>query len=468
VFSHSFLLLHCLTLIHPQLKSQASLRSSDRRKIAQQIIQDLSYSPPSPTDEGSTSEVSLRNQLLPDGSSSAKFTTTHGPDLAPVSGNIYFGTHADEQEERPLWVRVDRQSPELSPTVFTLWKNPTLLPLLHTPENVVERLFDGADLMTPGLVGPPFPEGAKVGALVGIASTDRPTVPIAVGVCEINVAGLEKAVGEKGRAVRILHWVGDEVYKLGGSPAKVPKTLEVPRSQPDAQVTEMANAVGKLEITEAKEAVVEGNVSSGEEEIRQLETKEIDAAFYNAALYGFYDHWKNEKISALDFPLSSSAFISMLVHPYLPPASQFPPYNLLQNEGPHPSLQLKKSSWKNTAKFLKHLHANQLVATKVRNGGELVVMDINWQNNEVQSFTPYKIPEAPKADNSGPTTASGGGEKGGTVKIEALYRPNGKGIKFFEEINAGFVHVLIYISLPSSKYRTKRCIERRTSILPRI
>jgi translation initiation factor 2D len=443
----SFALLYFLTLIHLQLKSQASLRSSDRRKIAQQIIQDLSYSPPSPTDEGSASEASVRNQLLPDGSSSAKFTTTHGPDLAPVTGNVYFGTHADEEEERPLWVRVDRQSPELSPTVFTLWKNPTLLPLLHTHQNVVERLCDGADLMTPGLVGPPFPGGAKVGALVGIASTDRPTVPIAVGVCEIDVAGLEKAVGEKGRAVRILHWVGDEIYKLGGSSAKVPEALEVPRPDAGAQaaeVAEVAEAVGKFEIAEVKEEVAEENVSSGEEEIRQLETKEVDEAFYNATLYGFYDHWKNDKISELDFPLSSSVFISTLVHPYLPPASQFPPYNLLQKEGPHPSLHLKKSSWKNTAKFLKHLHTKQLVATKVRNGGETVVMGINWQNNEVKSFTPYKLPEAPKADNAGPSTASEGGVKGGTVKIEVLYRPNGKGIKFFEEINAGFVHVLTY------------------------
>ncbi|KAA8911765.1 hypothetical protein FN846DRAFT_394320 [Sphaerosporella brunnea] len=424
----------------PSIKAQAPLRSSDRRKIAQQIIHDLSCSPSS-TDDGSSSsstEASLRNQLLPDGSSSAKFTTTHGPELTAVSGNIYFGTHADEQVERPLWVRVDRQSPELSPTVFTLWKNPTLLPLLHTHENVVERLYDGADLMTPGLIGPPFPEGAKAGTLVGIASSERPTVPVAVGVCEIDIAALEKAAGEKGRAVKILHWVGDELYRLGGSSVKVPEALEITGPVADAQTASVTDTVGKLDIAEGKKAdEVEENKCSGEEEIRQLDTEEIDDAFYNAALYGFYDYCSNDKVSALEFPLSSSAFISTLVHPYLPPASHFPPHNLLQNDGPHPSLQLKKTSWKNTAKFLKHLHTKQLVMHKIRGGGESVVMNINWQSSEVQSFTPYKLPQAPKEHRAEASMASGGGEKGGTIKIEALYRPNGKAIKFFTEINEG-------------------------------
>ncbi|KAF8246636.1 hypothetical protein K440DRAFT_602077 [Wilcoxina mikolae CBS 423.85] len=414
----------------PNIKPLSPLRSSDRRKIAQQIIQDLSYTaPPSSPEEASTGEAALRNLLFPDGTSSAKFTTTHGPDLTPVNGTLYFGTHADS-DERPLWVRVNRASPELFPTVYTLWRNPGLLPLLHTHPPVIERLCDGADLMIPGLIGPPFPEEAKVGALVGIASSERPTVPVAVGVCEVDVGRLEKAVGEKGRAVKVLHWVGDEVFKHGGNPAKVPEVLEARRIDGEAGIVEGVQAMGIAEEGEKKEKEKDG--SSGEEEVRQLETKEIDDAFYNAALYGFRDYSENDKASTLEFPLSSSAFISQLVHPYLPPASHFPPHNYLQNQGPHPSLQLKKTSWKNTAKFLKNLHGKLLVMTKVRNGGETVVMDINWDHNEVQSFTPYKLPEAPKEEKS-----SSSSEKGGMVKVEALYRPNGKGVKFFEECKAG-------------------------------
>lgn len=35
-------------------------------------------------------------------------------------------------------------------SVYTLWKHPTLLPILTTPENVIPVLVGGADLMVPG------------------------------------------------------------------------------------------------------------------------------------------------------------------------------------------------------------------------------------------------------------------------------------------------------------------------------
>lgn len=78
--------------------------------------------------------------------------------------------------------------------------------------------------MTPGLAGgPPFPQGAKKGSLAAIASTERPTVPVAVGVCVIDVSSLGRTQGSKGHAVQILHWAGDELWawsatgKPGGS-----------------------------------------------------------------------------------------------------------------------------------------------------------------------------------------------------------------------------------------------------------
>lgn len=296
--------------------------------------------------------------------------------------------------------------------------------LTHAP--VLERLVGGADLMVPGLVGP-FPAGAMTGRLVGIADVERPSVPIVVGVCEIDVARLARTVGEKGRAVRVLHWVGDEVYKHGsGGGGEVPQAIGAAE---DVEVEKVTEKVQKLEVSEK-------DGSSGEEEVRPLETKEIDDAFYAAALYGFHDHAKSSKSVAIEFPLSSSAFISSLVHPYLPPASYFPPHNYLQNHGPHPSLQLKKSSWKNTAKFLKHLQGKKLVITKIRNGGETVITDIDWQHAEVLGFKPYKLPEAEKAPAAAASEPSSG-KPSGMVKVEALFRPHGRNLKFFEAVSAG-------------------------------
>lgn len=105
--------------------------------------------------------------------------------------------------------------------VYTLWRHPRLVPLLHTPDLVLQKLRTGADLMTPGLArGPPFPSKARKNSIVAIASIEKPSVPRVVGECDINVASLRQVQGAKGRAVRGHHWEGDEIWawSQGGKP----------------------------------------------------------------------------------------------------------------------------------------------------------------------------------------------------------------------------------------------------------
>lgn len=160
--------------------------------------------------------------ILPENTLSARFTTTAGPDLREVQGTVYVGSHPEfNGEERILWFRIE-QGPgadgRIYPTVYTLWHVPRLVPLLHTPAFVMGKLFGGADLMTPGLAnGPPFPKGAVKGATVAVASLDRPSVPVFVGVCEIDIASLGEVQGAKGHAVRGVHWEGDELWSWSSS-----------------------------------------------------------------------------------------------------------------------------------------------------------------------------------------------------------------------------------------------------------
>lgn len=132
------------------------------------------------------------------------------------------GSHPEyADEERILWFKIE-QGPgadgRIYPTVYSLWHNARILPLLHTPAFVMGKLFGGADLMTPGLAnGPPFPSGAVKGAAVAVASLDHRTVPVFLGVCEIDVAGLGEVQGTKGHAVRGLHWEGDELWAWSSS-----------------------------------------------------------------------------------------------------------------------------------------------------------------------------------------------------------------------------------------------------------
>lgn len=218
--------------------------------MADQIIKDFDVKIPDPAgdreepkqdgSEGNPTGLSnVRNALVPENTQSAKFTTTAGPNLKVVSGTVYIGPYAGH-DARILWIKIEERiyptghSPAfVEPTrvhadggaVYSLWQNPGVVPLLHTPSIVMQKLRGGADLMTPGLGhGPPFPPSAVKEAIVAVASLEDPSVPLMVGVCEIDVASLTNVRGEKGRAVSGFHWQGDELWNwsLGGKAGSPP------------------------------------------------------------------------------------------------------------------------------------------------------------------------------------------------------------------------------------------------------
>jgi translation initiation factor 2D len=172
--------------------------------------------------DAAASLTGIRNAILPENSQLARFSTTVGPELREVQGIVYVGAHPGVvNEDRILWFKIEHgpgSDNRFYPTVYTLWQNPCLVPLLHTPGLVMRKLCSGADLMTPGLAnGPPFPERAVKGAVVTVASLDTPTVPLVVGVCEIDIASLGEVQGVKGHAVRGAHWQGDELWAWNSS-----------------------------------------------------------------------------------------------------------------------------------------------------------------------------------------------------------------------------------------------------------
>lgn len=241
------------------------MRSSDRRKIADQIIKDYHISilssettsdAPSAGSATAPTLSSIRNALFPDNTQTARFTTTAGPDLREVQGIVYVGAHPGE-EERVLWFKIEHgpgYDKRLYPTVYTLWNNPNLVPLLYTPEMVMRKLQGGADLMTPGLANePPFPEKAVKGAVVSVASCDKHTVPAFVGICEIDISALGEVQGTKGHAVRGLHWEGDELWSWSSSSRPGRPGPEYIEGWDDDVIVEVEEGVGGLTLDEKEE-----------------------------------------------------------------------------------------------------------------------------------------------------------------------------------------------------------------------
>ncbi|KAL4964484.1 putative RNA binding protein Ligatin/Tma64 [Aspergillus stella-maris] len=445
----------------PTIKNLSPLRSSDRRKIADQIIADYKIEIPSGPQPGSSDDAantpaspaqptltSIRNSLLPENCLSARFATTVGPDLCEVQGTVYVGNHGDG-DERVLWFKID-QGPgaekRLYPTVYTLWHNPNIVPLLHTPEFVMGKLRSGADLMTPGLANePPFDQRAVKGAVVAVAGLDRETVPLFVGVCEIDVSALGEVQGTKGHAVRGLQWEGDELWAWSpssrpGVPA--PDYLEGWDEEiVEADAGELVEAVEELELEnkEAQEAEAEaaadaaagGQVEEPAVVEKEPTTKEVDDAFEKSFLYSLYK-LKQDNPSApnhgLSLPISPSALIANMITPYLPI------YTAQQAQ----FYQIKKTSWKNVKKFIKYLDKQVLVKSKDRNGQETVILDVDFDDLRVINFIPYRLPNKNALESAGKSSNAAGKKPasdvtdgsdptvGQTLNVQTLYRPTAK------------------------------------------
>ncbi|CAO2648552.1 Nn.00g078190.m01.CDS01 [Neocucurbitaria sp. VM-36] len=452
----------------PTIKPLSPLKSSDRRRTADQIIADFGLDVPQtapnadvePDDKAASTAglTALRRSLLPENALSARFTTTAGPDLKHVAGTIYVGSHqGTDGHQRVLWVKV---GDNMYPTVYTLWHNPHIVPLLYTPLAVVEKMQAGADLMTPGLQrGPPFPSKATKGAIVAIASLEAPTVPMVVGTCNIDVSALGRVQGSKGHAVSTFHWAGDELWSWSASnkPGSDPphdiegwdddRRDETGLAERTAAI-ELDNQEGGValnHVPSARSAAEEAQGLEGEEaplnhdfadviDDKELSTKEIDDAFKNAFLFGVrhhMDHNKDQPSYGLDFPLSQSHVMSQLVQPFLP---TYTPARTA-------SLQIKKTSWKNIRKFIKYLDKQSIVKCKDRDGHETVILDIDFKDRQIGEFVPYRLPKKdapPVASASGKPAAALASESsvGQKLRLISLLRPKEKLAPIFHAVNA--------------------------------
>lgn len=133
------------------------------------------------------------------------------------------------------------------------------------------------------------------------------------------------------------------------------------------------------------------------------------------------EHNNNHPTFGLDFPLSQSNVMSLLVQPFLP---TYTPARTA-------SLQIKKTSWKSIKKFIKYLDKQQIIKSKDRDGNEVVILDIDFKDRHVEAFVPYRLPKkdsASTANTNGKPAAPLPAESsvGQKLKLLSLLRPKEK------------------------------------------
>ncbi|KAK9359898.1 hypothetical protein V1504DRAFT_187205 [Lipomyces starkeyi] len=379
----------------PNIKPLSPVRSSDRRKLLTSILSQFNI----PTD---TLPSERKDIIVPTDIQTAKFIAHSTGE----TGIIYIG----EEGSKPLWLKLNDET--LIPTVFTLWKCPFLLPIVQTWNPVIEKLRNGADLMLPGLI-PPFPLTLKVGSIVAIASAERPSVPLAVGICNIDLGTITQVQGRHGKAILIIQCYGDELPFRGKVSVPLKFDLNIPKledknaptsdSENDEIEKKIAKSIENLDLPPDGNATSESELTSvpadneateGEIERTDLQgmpvepvregptTEEVDEAFRMALLSTIHD---SSTGTPLEFPQASSTFISAHLQKHLPSS--------------YSSAQLKQTSWKKAARFLKAMEKEGLVKVKEK-GGEVTIMGIAGLDNiAVKDFRSFKTAGSRKVNN---------------------------------------------------------------------
>lgn len=282
----------------------------------------------------------------------------------------------------------------LVPTVYTLWRLPSLLPYLCTWEAVIERLAGGADFMAPGLAG--YSERlseARPGDAVAIRVAGSGRAALAVGRLLQSPQAL-MAGPQAGKAVAIAHVLGDQLWAYGSK--RPPPELEGDSGEEDEnnqqwpQVQEADNKADEslsggdeqqpsLPSAETPPPVEAQEETKEEEEQQQPEetTATMDALLESCVLSALR--------SKLALPLLASSLYSGHVLPRCPPGRQ---------------LDIRRTSYKKLSTYLAHLQSEGVLSLKESSPGVQSIVLVRKEHPRLRGICQMNLPpsEPPKAD----------------------------------------------------------------------
>ncbi|PVH17273.1 uncharacterized protein CXQ87_000157 [Candidozyma duobushaemuli] len=400
----------------PQPKPSSNIKSSERRGLLATVCKEYGINK-----EELPKETELK--IVPATIKQASYQSVQGH-----KGIIYFDT-----DEKPVWFKT-RDSP-LYPTIYTMWQVGGILPIILTNNHVIEKLTTNANLMLPGSI-PPFDSRATRGALVGIASYQTPTVVKAIGHCSLNLTQFDNVQGRQGTAVTVIHVIEDELFKLYDNDVEVP-TLVDPYSPSafDSLNKTLKALYGEDE--EDSDGVDDGEVdeedtsNNGEStELPENDTsKEENGDIQDAAIDEISETVEELSIEDIDNFFNRAFLQSVKLNPSIElpiSASQFMGQYVLKNLPKMDSkyCNVKKTSWKKSAKFLKALEKENPPET-------------------LANFVTHRTNDSSKG--SGTTPSKKDLDK--KLSIVSLYKPTSKTRMVYNKLNKDFQNLYTQVEL---------------------
>lgn len=428
----------------PQPKPSSNIKSSERRALLTSVCKEYSI-----TKEDLSKETEL--SILPITIKQASFQSVQGH-----KGTIYF-----DEKEKPLWFKT--RDSQLYPSIYTLWQCGGLLPIILTNDHVIDKLSSHANLMLPGSI-PPFDSRATKNALVGIASYKTPTVVQAIGHCSLNLTQFDDVVGRQGTAVTVLHVIEDELFNLYDSDIEIPvevapyiptaydglnKTLralygeddvddenenenEVEREDSercDTQSEVMIEISGQeqkaSDQTSAHERELNGDssVENVSEALSHLSVEDIDNFFVRSFI-------QLVKLNPLiELPLSASQFMGQYILKNLPKMDV-------------KYCNIKKTSWKKSAKFLKSLEKQKLLQLKGK-GDDVSVVSISVPKETVDNFVTHKV----IATNKNSSTTGSKSDAANKLSVVLLHKPTNKSRMIYNKVDKSYQKLYTQVEL---------------------
>lgn len=404
-----------------EIKPASNIKSSEKRKL-QQLL-----------------DAEMPGLKLPDKLSKAIFNTRE-----INKATLFF----DADTKDPVLFQL-RDNKLIIPTLHTLWASVSPsstelvgLPFIRTHVAVVDRLINGANLMIRGCHGP-YMNGLKRGSIVAVIDYKRPKVAVAIGICKMNLEGLDDdKVPDSGVAVEIYTVIGDKLASLGRNMEDIlaeanernvetVDSTSVPRMEDT--VTEMTETMDALSTEDVEVNIdTKSDVSSvydsdeyetdsqdeneeeeevEEEEVYVMTTNDIDDMFRRSVLYTISQ-------DVLDLPISATQFMSSHI------------LNNLPQVDPE-IVNMKKTSWKKTAKFLKAMEKEGLLKLKGKDDKLTIIEVLSKSDPRITNFVPYRIRRDVKITNSNEISTT----IAKPLIVNSLFKPKPSAIMFFNALN---------------------------------
>ncbi|XP_043102065.1 eukaryotic translation initiation factor 2D [Puntigrus tetrazona] len=293
--------------------------------------------------------------------------------------------------KNPIFFQLDKQ---LFPTVYTLWRYPTMLPALVTWPPVLQKLAGGADLMLPGVVvaaeGLPEVDQGDCCAVTLVASR----APVSVGTAAVSSAEMRNS-GMKGKGVNILHTYMDQLWAFGDKshPPVIPVTNSPSEAEGEPGGEECEDEEQEVEdgshpapVETSRQSMQELRLDEDEllDEEEPLEDKEGENTDgedgdprspqeqMNELLLQCFLHALKSKVKKSELPLLTSTFQRNHMMSCCPKGKY---------------LDIKKSRYKKLSKFLQCMQKDHsLIQVKELSKGVESIVEVDWRNPELCSF----------------------------------------------------------------------------------